>query len=84
MIQDKGKTFGITISKHKIIILKYEFSFIFLLLPQLHEENEDQVGELLDILIQKTNRDFENFCDALDAVGRGGVVRNLLITPGNV
>ena len=52
-------------------------------MSQAHQENEDQVGELLDILIQKTNRDFENFCDALDAVGRGGVVRNLLITPGN-
>ena len=30
----------------------------------------------------KTNKDYEIFCDVLQAVGKGGVVRNLLLTSG--
>ena len=37
---------------------------------------------MLDILCRKTNKDYEIFCDALDAVGQGGVVRSYLMTPG--
>ena len=38
--------------------------------------------KLLEILARKSNDDFTKFCVALDDVGLGVVVRNMLITPG--
>ena len=38
--------------------------------------------KLLEILGRKSNDDFTKFCLALDYVGLGVVVRNMLITPG--
>ena len=40
------------------------------------------MSDLLNIIARKTNKEYESFCDALDAVGQGGVVRNLLLTSG--
>ena len=59
-----------------------QYSTFLSVKKQSHKENADQVAELLDIIAGKTNNDYESFCDALQAAGHGGVVRNLLFTPG--
>ena len=40
--------------------------------------------KLLGLIVKKTNRHFDQFCEALHQAGQTYVVHNLLITPGTV
>ena len=38
--------------------------------------------ELFDLILKKTNRHFDNLCEALHQTDQTHIVKNLLITPG--
>ena len=49
---------------------------------QSFEKEAASVRKLLDLIEKKTNRDFDQFCEALHQTRQTHVVQQLLVTPG--
>ena len=71
----------------KLHLLSLSQNKIKLFHIQSNREDMDEAAmtsKLLGLLVKKTNGHFEKFCEALHETDQTHVVKNLLITPGNM